>query len=407
MAEPADEAAVGGKFVQKERIKYSPEEEARLERQHFWRIINAFKFYRAHVQDRVQRAERQFLSLPKHHQDLLPGVLSNLAHISQCAEHNQEVLQAIVHNSLHIFENMEYSEREDPRKARPSSTFDMDKLKSTIKQFVRDWSETGRAERESCYKPIIQEIQRLFPSDQCDVSKVSVLVPGAGLGRLAWEIARLGYICQGNEWSFFMLFSSNFVLNRCEKVNALTLYPWIHQFSNNKKSCDQTRPITFPDVNPQSLPIDSEFSMVAGDFVEVYNNSESWDCVATCFFIDTAHNVLEYVETIWKILKPGGVWINLGPLLYHFENMANELSIELSYEDIRKAMINYGFHIEVEKESMLTTYTENDRSMLRYVYDCVFFVARKPTEPHSNGQDDEISPSAAKSPRRDDVDYLT
>lgn len=47
-----------------------------------------------------------------------------------------------------------------------------------------------------------------------DVSKVSVLVPGAGLGRLAWEIARLGYTCQGNEWSFFMLFSSNFVLNR-------------------------------------------------------------------------------------------------------------------------------------------------------------------------------------------------
>lgn len=40
--------------------------------------------------------------------------------------------------------------------------------------------------------------------------------------------------------------------------------------------------------------------------------SDSWDCVTTCFFIDTAHNVIEYVETIWKILKPGGVWINLG-----------------------------------------------------------------------------------------------
>ena len=49
-----------------------------------------------------------------------------------------------------------------------------------------------------------------------DVSKLSVLVPGAGLGRLAWEIARLGYMCQGNEWSFFMLFSSNYVLNRYE-----------------------------------------------------------------------------------------------------------------------------------------------------------------------------------------------
>lgn len=47
-----------------------------------------------------------------------------------------------------------------------------------------------------------------------DPSKVNILVPGAGLGRLAWEIAMLGYACQGNEWSFFMLFSSNFVLNR-------------------------------------------------------------------------------------------------------------------------------------------------------------------------------------------------
>lgn len=60
-------------------------------------------------------------------------------------------------------------------------------------------------------------------------------------------------------------------LLRCEEENALTLYPWIHQFSNNKKSSDQTRPIRFPDVNPQSLPLNTDFSMVAGDFVEVYS----------------------------------------------------------------------------------------------------------------------------------------
>ncbi|KAK2902338.1 carnosine N-methyltransferase isoform X1 [Channa argus] len=408
MAETEGGELQDGPYFRKEKIKYSPEEEARLERKHFWRIIDAFRYYRFHVQEQANRAERQFWSLPQHHQNLLPGVLPNLAQIRHCAEHNQEVLHAIVQNSLHMFENIEYGEREDPRKVRPTSTFDMDKLKSTIKQFVRDWSEVGQGERDTSYKPIIQEIQRLFPDEQYDVSKVSVLVPGAGLGRLAWEIARLGYTCQGNEWSLFMLFSSNFVLNRCEKVNALTLYPWIHQFSNNKKSSDQTRPIRFPDVNPQSLPINSDFSMVAGDFVEVYVDSDSWDCVATCFFIDTAHNVIEYVETIWKILKPGGVWINLGPLLYHFENMANELSVELSYEDIKSAMVKFGFHIEVEKESMQTTYTENDRSMLRYVYDCVFFVARKPADLY-NVEDEQQSgsPPAAKSPRRESTYSLT
>ena len=40
--------------------------------------------------------------------------------------------------------------------------------------------------------------------------------------------------------------------------------------------------------------------------------SETWDCLATVFFIDTAHNIITYIETIYKILKPGGYWVNLG-----------------------------------------------------------------------------------------------
>lgn len=49
-----------------------------------------------------------------------------------------------------------------------------------------------------------------------------------------------------------------------------------------------------------------------------FKSTDTWDCVATCFFIDTANNVLEYIETIWKILKPGGVWINLGEFQVFF-----------------------------------------------------------------------------------------
>lgn len=175
-----------------------------------------------------------------------------------------------------------------------------------------------------------------------------------------------------------MLFSSNFVLNRCSEINKYRLYPWIHQFSNNRRSADQIRPIFFPDVDPHSLPPGSNFSMTAGDFQEIYSECNTWDCIATCFFIDTAHNVIDYIDTIWKILKPGGIWINLGPLLYHFENLANELSIELSYEDIKNVVLQYGFQVEVEKESVLSTYTVNDLSMMKYYYECVLFVVRKP-----------------------------
>ena len=33
-----------------------------------------------------------------------------------------------------------------------------------------------------------------------------------------------------------------------------------------------------------------------------------WDCVITCFFMDTAPVVVKYVETIYSALRPGGYW---------------------------------------------------------------------------------------------------
>lgn len=86
-----------------------------------------------------------------------------------------------------------------------------------------------------------------------------------------------------------------------------------------------------------------------------------WDVVVTCFFIDTAHNIVEYIEIISKILKDGGVsswsvgmrfsfssffhitysllfnlsgwqiWINLGPLLYHFADMYGQEDVSFSF----------------------------------------------------------------------------
>lgn len=102
-----------------------------------------------------------------------------------------------------------------------------------------------------------------------DVSEVKVLVPGAGLGRLAFELARRGYYCEGNEFSLFMLIASNFVLNKCMVANQYTIYPWVHQYVNNARRQDQVKSITFPDVSPAQLALKGTFNMVAGDFLQV------------------------------------------------------------------------------------------------------------------------------------------
>uniref|UniRef100_A0A0L8GSJ4 Uncharacterized protein n=2 Tax=Octopus bimaculoides TaxID=37653 RepID=A0A0L8GSJ4_OCTBM len=58
--------------------------------------------------------------------------------------------------------------------------------------------------------------------------------------------------------------------------------------------------------------------------------------------------------------------------------MPNESSIELSYDDVRQVILQYGFQFEKEETGVKTTYTQNPRSMLQYQYESVFFVARKP-----------------------------
>lgn len=57
---------------------------------------------------------------------------------------------------------------------------------------MRDWSSFGSCERKQCYGPIIEEIDKNYPETEFRRSEINVLVPGAGLGRLAFEIASRG-----------------------------------------------------------------------------------------------------------------------------------------------------------------------------------------------------------------------
>ena len=121
--------------------------------------------------------------------------------------------------------------QENPRRRRRPTDFDMDKVRSTLKQLVRDWSAevsatsssrdnysskttiirnlrerkkerqaTSRSRRRcSATSPISpwrkgMENPRSWPASSQTKSRHNfrVLVPGAGLGRLAYDVARLG-----------------------------------------------------------------------------------------------------------------------------------------------------------------------------------------------------------------------
>lgn len=145
----------------------------------------------------------------------------------------------------------------------------------------------------------------------------------------------------------------------------------------------------FPDVSAYQTPPKGEMNMIAGEFVQIYGNPSQegqWDCVCCSFFIDCANNIVDFLEIIYKILKPDGIFINYGPLLYHYCDVPSEISIEPCYEDLREIIENIGFKFLKEETKVKSQYSQNPASMLQLEYDAVFFVVKK-----SNGASNQKS----------------
>lgn len=82
-----------------------------------------------------------------------------------------------------------------------------------------------------------------------------------------------------------MLLASNFILNQTDHKEQFEVFPFIHCFSNLKTEEQAFKKIKIPDICPSNsficpyMNIDEamtsdktyDFSMVAGEFVEVYS----------------------------------------------------------------------------------------------------------------------------------------
>uniref|UniRef100_A0A914ZRM2 carnosine N-methyltransferase n=1 Tax=Parascaris univalens TaxID=6257 RepID=A0A914ZRM2_PARUN len=318
-------------------------------------VINAIQYYRRYGHSKLRHFVAVFRRLCDSHQLQLASPYSeHLKKMKLCIDQNQRVLKQILSYGLEMFGgDHSLQTAAEISQLRPASELYMSKVKSTLKQIVRDWSTEGINERTLCYNVVLSAIRARFP-DVARRHDVSILVPGAGLGRLTWHLVLEGFSVQGNEFSLFMLFTSNFILNKCQKENEFTIYPYVLDTCNNWTYEDQIRPVQFPDLCPATASPTraNTFSMCAGDFLQTTNgDDECWSVVVTVFFIDTATNLMNYIDTIHRILKKGGVWINFGPLTYHFADMDDEDSIELPYSEVIRLVKAKGFKMERDERN--------------------------------------------------------
>ena len=81
-----------------------------------------------------------------------------------------------------------------------------------------------------------------------------VMVPGAGLGRLVMECARLGFDTEGNEYSYYMLLTSSYILNHARRAGQFVIHPWMHNNNNHLSDADQLRATPAGHTGPLPSP---------------------------------------------------------------------------------------------------------------------------------------------------------
>ena len=181
-----------------------------------------------------------------------------------------------------------------------------------------------------------------------------------------------------NEENINLCYAANFVLSKCQRVNEFRIYPSIHDLTNRESSSTVTTAVTFPDVTVKNHE-ELNLTTLGGNFRDTCNDlgDESVDCVVTWFFLDTAHNVVEYICLIEKVLKSNGIWINMGGLDYIYEPFNGETSIELPLDDLKGIITDLGFLTVKEMTLENFEFQEYSDSFLRKMFNCPFFVCKK------------------------------
>ncbi|KAL8953477.1 MAG: hypothetical protein Q9222_000681 [Ikaeria aurantiellina] len=410
-----------GAWVGKTGFLADPEE-----RRVLFATLDSFRQYRKVAHFNVTHWRRQkFYALPSTEWKLLSGppfnFLALLEQVDDAIDVNAEIAMHILETGLQSF-GLDQEQPDGMTDWRGCATpADMDKARSTMRQLFRDWSAEGAAERNATYGPVLRDLASSF-GHVLDLEDVNILVPGAGLGRLVFELCKLGFTVEGNEVSYHQLIAGSWVLNHTKGAKQYMLLPFASDFSNVVSRAHQLRPIMIPDEHPATALIEASpqdthqmfdgMRMTAGDFIEVYGDmkhAELYDAVATVFFLDTAPNVIRYIETVYHCLKQDGIWVNNGPLLWHWADrgpsqhdiklegsdqqhdvklegsdhhqlpgQSNLGSVELSVQEVVLLIQSMGFEVENKGiRANAAGYMQNPDSMLQNLYKTSHWVAKK------------------------------
>ena len=131
----------------------------------------------------THRRRQNFYALPSAEWQLLSAppfnFLLTLEYVDDAIDANADIAAEILKIGLESFGLKDDSDVDRSHWHGQAQASDLDKARYTIRQFYRDWSSEGAAERRASYGPVLQDIAVAF-AHLSDKGAITVLVPGAG-----------------------------------------------------------------------------------------------------------------------------------------------------------------------------------------------------------------------------------
>ncbi|KXG51579.1 uncharacterized protein PGRI_089720 [Penicillium griseofulvum] len=350
------------------------------------RLLTALHGYTAYKDKslaEVNRWRNLYKNVPKQQRKLLESTVHYTRKLNT-AEHlfetNSEITRSIVDYGLSFY-NISQSELDEfiQESETQQRSVDRTSVSQGMKHFVRDWADEGDEERQQSFGCILKSLAQ---TPRAKDKPLRVLLPGSGLGRLAHEVDNLGgFDVTMNEWSTYMNLAYRYV-SSLSAPNSVPFHPYIDWWSHHVTTDDLQRSITFPNqvIRPSSV------LLIEGDFTTVFTeHTGQYDIIVTLFFIDTARNLVSYLETIHRLLRPGGRWVNLGPLLY-----GTAPFVQLSLDEIVALSVTMGFEFQetdpaignltlpdLKVRGLEVAYGRNERGLNKNAYQAQYWEAVK------------------------------
>ena len=289
-------------------------------------------------------------------------------------------------------------------------------------QMVRDWSADGAQQRAACYAPVVAALRQHL----LGVAKPRLLVPGSGLGRLAFDLAATfpGSTVVAIEPDVHSQLVASTLMqpseedcaaDSCNAADAagattsderrtpsgqLELYPALHLSTNWAHASDRLRAVSVPDVPQPALALaqrDANVSLVVGSFPDAIGQAVAavadaagdgaaggsdgaggFDAVATVFFVDVLTDLVGTLQKMHALLAPRrGLWVNLGPLVFPLPHgeLGGVSAHPLPYDGLRALVLASGFALLEERQAPCE-YNHLPGQLERTLNTCFFFVAQ-------------------------------